>query len=300
MSVILGVNHQFLYPGAMTDAETHTRTLQKAAELRDVAALDCWMWPDPRRAEEERRVLRDSGKKINYNIGDRPMDEPCFPASPDASRRRRTLDIYLREIGYALNVGAKKIVLGSGPDVPEDRPGAKERFAEFLMRLGKELPEDVTLALEPTDRTIDKHFLFGPAAETAEFIREMRANGLPNLGMLLDMGHVPIMGETLSSAVQGAAETLVHVHLGNCVVKNPQSPFYGDKHVAWGAVDSEYGEKEAAEFLRLLNQAGYFQKEDCTVSFEMRPIEGLSPEESLRAFVGVWEKSMPGLPVSKE
>ena len=51
--------------------------------------------------------------------------------------------------------------------------------------------------------------------------------------MLLDQCHVPIMHETLESAVKGAEDTLIHIHLGNCVIKDKNSPYYGDKHVAW-------------------------------------------------------------------
>lgn len=296
MNVILGANHQFLYPQAMVDPDAHTQSLRKVAAYSNIDALDCWMWPEAHRADEERRILLDSGKWINYNIGDRVMDEPCFPASPDAARRQRALDILRREVGYALSVGARKIVMGSGPDVPEDREAAKERFAELLMELSREIPNGVTLTLEPTDRTVDKRFLFGPAGETAEFIRALRRRGFEHFGMLLDMGHVPIMGETLESAVEGAAETLAHIHLGNCIVKNPKHPFFGDKHIAWGAAESEYGEPEAARFLSLLHGAGYFRQVNCTVSFEMRPMEGLTPEESLKHFVEIWTRAMSALP----
>ena len=184
-------------------------------------------------------------------------------------------------------------MLGSGPDVPDDRETAKERLSEILLRLGAEIPPQVTLTLEPTDREIDKCFLFGPVEETAAFVRKLQAAGLANLGVLLDMGHVPLMGETLESAVAHAGDTLRHIHLGNCILKNPCNPLYGDKHVAWGAAESEYGEEDAVRFIHLLQTAGYFQGEDCTVSFEMRPIEGLGPEESLARFIAVWEKSRP-------
>lgn len=132
MKVVLGANHQFLYPQAMTNAQAHTQTLRSMAQIRSLAALDCWLWPERQRSSEEKRILRDSGKWINYNIGDRPMDEPCFPASPDPNRRMRALDLLRREVEFAMEVGARKIVLGSGPDVPADREAAKERLSEVL------------------------------------------------------------------------------------------------------------------------------------------------------------------------
>ena len=120
-----------------------------------------------------------------------------------------------------MEVGARKIVLGGGPDVPADREAAKERLSEVLLRLGAEIPPQVTLTLEPTDREIDKRFLFGPVEETVAFVHQLQAAGLTNLGVLLDMGHVPLMGETLESAVTHAGDTLRHIHLGNCILKIP-------------------------------------------------------------------------------
>ena len=81
-TTILGVNHQFMYPAAITDAKVHTETLKKVAANQNVAALDCWMWRDGS-AEEEVRILLDSGQVINYNIGDRFGEKGDIPASAD-------------------------------------------------------------------------------------------------------------------------------------------------------------------------------------------------------------------------
>ena len=108
MKVILGANHQFLYPQAMANAQAHTQTLRSMAQIRSLMALDCWLWPEHQRASEEKRILRDSGKWGNYNIGDRPLDEPCFPASPDPDRRARALDLLRREVEFAMVWGRGK------------------------------------------------------------------------------------------------------------------------------------------------------------------------------------------------
>ena len=285
-NAILGVNHQFLYPEAIVNAEAHTETLKAAAQSDIIDALDCWVWRG-QRAREEISVLRSSGKIINYNIGDRFGEKPTFPCSPDKAERVYAYDTIMREIEYAMAVGSKKIVFASGPDLPEDRDGAKERLGELVLAIAEQLPKDVTLALEPTDRDIDKHFLLGPLDETVSFIKKWRRYA-PTLGLLLDMCHVPIMHETLETALVKADDTLVHVHLGNCVIKDKNDPFYGDKHIPWGYRGAEYSEKEGAEFLEMLKKSGYFKKRGATVSFEMRPYDGLSSEESLKHFVAVW------------
>lgn len=288
-NAILGVNHQFLYPEAISDAAAHTETLKKAALLESVDALDCWVWRG-QRAKEEISILRSSGKIINYNIGDRYGEAACFPCSPDKADRVHTYDTLMREIEYAMAVGSKKIVFASGRDLPEDREGAAYRLGELIVTIAKQLPCDVTLALEPTDRDIDKYFLFGPLDETVSFIKKWRRYA-PTLGLLLDMCHVPLMHETLSSALSKVDDTLVHIHLGNCMIKDKNDPFYGDKHIPWGYEGAEYGEDEAIEFLEMLKRIGYFDKSGATVSFEMRPYPNMSSEESLKKFVDVFKRA---------
>ncbi len=286
---ILGVNHQFLYPEAIVDAVVHTETLKKAVLLDSIDALDCWVWRG-QRAKEEISILRSSGKIINYNIGDRAGEAPCFPCSQNKSDRIYAYDTLMREVEYALALDSKKIVCASGRDLPEDRAGAKERLAELITLIARQIPRDVILALEPTDRDIDKYFLFGPLDETVDFIKKVRRY-VPSLGLLLDMCHVPLMHETLESAIEKVDDTLVHVHLGNCMIKNKNDPYYGDKHIPWGYPGAEYGFDEGVGFLEMLKKIGYFDKKGATVSFEMRPLEGMSAEESLERFVEVWDRA---------
>ena len=290
MKTILGINHQFLYPDAITSQKAHTESLKELSVFDNIDALDCWLWRGES-AKEERQILLDSGKIINYNIGDRFMENVAKPASSIKAEQDFAYSTIMREIEYALSLNSKKIVFASGPDFPADRDGAKERFFEFVMRLLSEIPKDVTLALEPTDRDIDKYFLFGPLDETVDFIQKVRNAGGNNFGLLLDMCHIPIMYESLESAIKKADDTLVHIHLGNCVIKNKDDALYGDKHPAWGYPGGEYGEDEAKQFIQYLKNNGYTSKEGNTITFEMRRAGKLSAKESLDYFVRVFKES---------
>ena len=99
------------------------------------------------------------------------------------------------------------------------------------------------------------------------------------------------MHETLESALSKVDDTLVHSHLGNCMIKDPTDPFYGDKHIPWGYNGAEYGDEEGVKFLLMLKELGYFNKPRATVSFEMRPYSNTSSEDSLKKFVSVWNKA---------
>ncbi len=291
MSVTLGSNHMFLYPQSMVDEAAHLESLCELAATKHVSSLDCWLWRGAT-AREEAKILLDSGKIINYNIGDRFGEDVALPASKDPKERERAYSLMMREIGYALELNSKKIVFGSGPDDPNDHKGAQERFFELIMRVSEQIPHDVVLSFEPTDWNIHKKFLFGPLDETIEFIDRVRAAGFERIGLLLDMCHIPIIYETLESALEKGGRVLNHVHLGNCIIKDPQHPLYGDRHAPWSHPQGEYTEKDGIRFIRMLKGIGYFDQPNATVAFEMRPYENMTADESLEKFVAVWNEAI--------
>lgn len=293
--VILGINHQFIYPASISNGDAHTENLRKLAANSHVDALDCWVWAA--HAKEELEILRNCDKQINYNIGDRIGEVPVFPAAKDAKERAYALEILKRETDFAIESGAKKIIFGSGRDVaPEERKDAYRRFEEFVLDWSQMIPKDVWLTLEPTDRDIDKFFLYGDVEDTCESVRNIRKGGFEKMGILLDMGHIPIMHETLESASAKISDLLEHIHLGNCIIKNKANPLYGDKHPCWGAEDGEYDENDGAKFLQCLKDVGYLSRGGAqTISFEMRPLTGMSSEQTIEYLANWFHKAYGSL-----
>lgn len=268
--ILLGINHMFLYPKSMTDADTHTATLRELADRTEMDALDCWVWAE--HAKDEINILRSCGKQINYNIS-----VPIFMAAKEPAQKARMLDTLRRESDFALEAGAKKIIFGSGDDVPNDREGAKSRFVELILSWAEYIPEDVCLTLEPIDRDVDKRFLLGPLEDSCQCIERIRQAGRREAGILLDMGHIPLLHETMENAIEKTLPWLRHIHLANCILKNPENPLFGDKHVCWGEPDGEYDETDGVLFMRLLQKSGYLNRQGpISVSFEMRPLGGMN------------------------
>lgn len=292
MSVILGVNHMFLYPESMTDEKAHTETLKKLVCNDSIDALDVWVWRGKERSCEEISILRDCGKVINYNIGDRFGEKTAFPACAKSEEFTRAYDLIMREIEYGLEAGSKKFVFASGPDDTYDHKGAIERYSEFVEKVLEQVPEDCVMCLEPTDWNVDKCFLLGRLDETVDFIKKVNSYGYINFGMLLDMGHIPIMHETLDSAINKAKDVLNHIHLGNAVIKCKDDPLYGDKHPSWNYPQGEYSDDDGIYFIKRLTEMGYTARENATISFEMRPYDGMTPEESLERFAAIYRKAV--------
>ena len=103
--------------------------------------------------------------------------------------------------------------------------------------------------------------------------------------MLVDTAHIPLMGEDQMEALELSLQAGIgHVHLGNSVIRNPQSKYYGHFHPPIGVHDGEYDIDDVSRFLSRLVASGYIarvpgQAKNC-VSVEMIAYPGVSPETS--------------------
>ena len=133
--------------------------------------------------------------------------------------------------------------------------------------------------LETFDRLpFGKNCLVGPNALAVDVSSRVRRE-YPNFGLMLDLSHFPLQGETSNYALRIARDHLVHAHIGNCVMRNPDHPAYGDNHPRFGCEDGENDVPEAVEFLSELLDIGFLDPEKRPIlSFEVSPMEGESPE----------------------
>jgi len=99
---------------------------------------------------------------------------------------------------------------------------------------------------------------------------------------VLDLSHLPLLGETAETMLTTAKETLGHIHLGNCVMRDPNHAAYGDEHPPFGTEGGENSVAELAEFLRVLGEIGYLNEETPgAVSFEVKPLAGQEPADAI-------------------
>ena len=162
----------------------------------------------------------------------------------------------------------------------ERRNESKVKLIESLKEVADYAIEKKTdILLEQFDRVpYGKNCLIGPTVEAVEIVE--RTNR-PNLGLMVDLSHLPLLDETAEQALGSAREHLRHVHIGNCVKRNPDHPVHGDEHPRFGIPEGENGVPELKEFLQELFKIGYLKegKPDLpAVSFEVKPMKGESSE----------------------
>ena len=276
--VKLGINHHLLYANSINSPAEHLATMKKLLADPRLEIVD--LWTPAEIVTEAAEAIRNSGKTIYYNIGDRKGLPKLGTASVDESIRARSLKQYLDELDRAKKCGAAKIITNSGPNDPANREACKQHLRDFYLTFCREAAP-ATVIIEPTDWDMSKCKLIGSSAEAAEVCRQVRRAGYPNMGSMIDMCHVPLMHEDLKQAVTGTGGYLEHIHLGNCIL-DKTLPDFGDRHPGVGAVGGIYGLEALTEIFYLGLKTGYFNRENRgSASIEMRILPGKSPEECL-------------------
>ncbi len=210
-------------------------------------------------------------------------------ASPDESSRLAAVDGLKKSVddSYALGAPIVEVLDGGGSyPGPEQEGRALEQLARSLVELCRYSAEKaggrepVWVQIETFDRAVEKKSLIGPSPLAVELAGRVRAE-VPNFGLTIDMGHLPLLGEGYGEALRAVSEYVTHVHIGNCI-RDRSNPYYGDSHPAFGMPGGVADVAELTDFFAALNEIGYFAKELPTgrpwVTFEVKPQPGQSPE----------------------
>ena len=137
---------------------------------------------------------------------------------------------------------------------------------------------DLGITLEVFDQKIDKKCLIGPTKDARMVAEEVRKN-FDNFGLMVDLSHLPLLGETPAQAIMPVKDYLVHAHMGNCILKDKEHPGYGDQHPRFGIKGGENDVKELTEYLKVLLDIGFLNPQNPPiVSFEVKPLADESSE----------------------
>jgi len=230
--------------------------------------------------------IKDSAARREVrDILDVSQMEPAFCAHPailsqklnlnslDRTERLQAVEQMKRLMDEACELGARRFVFLSGSDTGEKhRDAALNTFVDSVRQMcayGGE--RGISLTLETFDRHVDKKVLIGPVHDAARVAETVRAD-YPEFGLLYDLSHMPLLGETPTD-MSVIREYLVHAHVGNCVTIQGR-PLYGDLHPHFGFQGGVTGVDELAEFIRALFEIGYLaagKDPKPWVGFEVRP-----------------------------
>jgi len=227
--------------------------------------------------------------------------------NPDDAGRKAAVDQVKLAIDTAYDFGAPICAFLSGPDDEANRDQLMDLLVESCVELCEysqskaDGGEPVWVSLEQFDDSIDKKCLIGPserAAELAERVKEQ----VDNFGLTQDLSHMPLLGESAQEMLTPTVDHLIHVHVGNALMADPEVDGYGDKHPGFGYPGSENDTEDLARFLETLIYTGYFEKDlpsdKPIVTFEVAPMTGedsdLLVAATKRHFVAAWDMVQGG------
>ncbi len=297
----LGVVYPKLFAHANSGQGPILETLSKLLQDPFFSAVEVTWIKDDAVRRQARDLLQVSGMAVLFNGAPAIRELQINLCALDSELRQTSVERLKQVIDEAYFLGAKILHCVSGPDPgPAQRPEATRRLVDSLEQLCQYALENTTdytlvLALENSDREVDRMALLGPTVETVEVVQAVRRR-FSNCGILLDQGHFPLMKENPEQALELARGMLTHVHIGNCYSKDRSKPYFGDKHLPFGVPGSDVGVAELAAFIRKLREIGFWgQKSAATlpvISFEAGPYMGEPPEVVLanlkRYFTRAW------------
>ena len=219
-----------------------------------------------------------SGLAVGYGAQPAVLSIPLNPNSLDEDERKEAVRVLKEQIDEAHYMGAGRMAFLSGKD-----PGDEQREAavEALLKTTRELcgyaeTEDMGITLETFDRVIDKKALMGPSVEAAAFAEAVDRK---NFGLMVDLSHLPLLGESSLQCAKAVRDHVVHLHVGNCVMRDESDPAYGDAHPRFGIEGGENDVEELAAYLKAFMGVGFLNGEHQPfMSFEVKPLENESSE----------------------
>ena len=236
------------------------------------------------------RIAEPGARRAVVEICEQARIELAFGAQPillgggldvnniDEDKRSAAVAAVKGGIDLAHEMGIQNVALLSGTVCDDFEEGKRRLIASLKELCAYAKPHDINIVLETFDTlTFGKNCLIGPTKDAVEVSEAVREE-FPSFGFMLDLSHLPLIGESSRDAIAEAGGHLVHIHIGNCAMDDPNHPAYGDNHPRFGAPGTRNDVPELTEFLRVLLDTGYLKEnERKTVSFEVKPMPGEEP-----------------------
>lgn len=281
----VGLVQFMMYPEAMAGNDDALESIEHLAANPLFEVLEITRIKNPQVRQKVREIADMAHIDLGFGAQPGVLMNKLNTAALDEDARKAAVADIKQSIDQAYEHGCRLMAMIDGLESwPGEarRPAAIEQVTKSLVELcayAEQQAKDylLTISLETFDRAIEKKSLLGPTRDAVEVARRVRERHA-NFGLTIDLSHLPLLGETSRESLALAQEFLVHTHIGNCQMRDPSLPSYGDKHPRFGAPGTENDTAALAEFLSILMEIGYFKKEVPTrrpvVTFEVRPLPG--------------------------
>ena len=269
----VGLIHFMAYPSTIKGEGPIVETVKKIMVDEYFNAIELSWIKDPETRKQVVKMLAASHMTVAYGGQPRLLTTGLNINDTNEEGRQKAVATLKEGIDEAYELGAVGFAFLSG----KYEEAAKEAAYQALVKSTQELcayaktKGAIRIVHEVFDYDIDKKSLVGPAALAKRYAEDVKAK-YDNFGLMVDLSHLPLLHETAEQAILPVKEHLVHAHIGNCVVKDPGLPAYGDAHPRFGFPCGENDVDELVKYLRVLRDIGFLnEKNPPIVSFEVKP-----------------------------
>lgn len=208
-----------------------------------------------------KRLLEQSHLTVSYGAQPQILSTRLNVNDIDEDQRKKAEQLLKAAIDEAEFLGAKGISYLAGKWEPETKAIAYQQLKKTTDHLcAYAATKNMMIELELFDYDMDKAVLMGPAPYAAQFAADIRCIH-QNFGLLVDLSHLPTTYESPEFAISVLRPYITHLHFGNAVVQKGCDG-YGDKHPRFGFPNSANDTKELLNFLRVLQNEGFFRPEE--------------------------------------
>lgn len=294
----LGIVHGMIFPQAQKESRAYYNTLERLAEDPYFTAVETGFPPDGDH-RKTKKILASFQGAVAYGAQGVTLNERYDLADPDDKVRKVAIKKVCEEIDTGNLLGIRKVEISSGKEVRG--PGREERKEKLIVslrdicRYAADKESRTEVLLETFDFNVERRRMLGPSQEVAK-VADVISQDFTNFGILLDLSHIPLLGENIEASVKFVNGHLKHIHIGNCIIKNTEHPLYGDQHPSFGMQGGEIGAEEVRRFLAACFECGYLGEEKkAFVSFEVKPSRGESSEELIENAKNTLEEAWEAL-----
>ncbi|MDB5248613.1 MAG: Xylose isomerase protein barrel [Segetibacter sp.] len=276
----VGLVHFMAYPATIKGEGPILETIRKLALDDYFNAIEITTIKDPEERKAVKKMLDTSHMTVAYGAQPRLLTTGLNINDLNEEGRLKALQNLKEGIDEAYEIGATGFAFLSG----KYEEATKDDSYQALIKSTKEIcayvksKGNMTVALEVFDYDVDKKSLVGPADIALRYAKEIREEH-EHFGLMVDLSHIPLIHETIEESLLPVKDYIIHAHIGNCVVKSPEMPGYGDLHPRFGFPNGENDVDEVVDYLRVLLQIGFLNdKKPPIVSFEIKPFGDEDPD----------------------
>jgi sugar phosphate isomerase/epimerase len=292
----LGVVHFMAFPAVMAGEGPYVETLRQIARDEFFTAVELGWVNDQAQRTAAAALLRQSHLSVGFGAQSAILTTKSNLNALDEAARKEAVALVERCIDQAAELGARRVAVLSGPypGAADEEKGKRNLVASLLDLCAYGRGKSIGITLETFDRTVEKKALAGPTALCVEISEAVRQD-FPEFGLMLDLSHIPLVGEGIRQCLTTGRDHLVHAHIGNCVLRDKAHPAYGDQHPRFGIEGGENDTPQVIDFLRALFDIGFLGGTDRPfLSFEVKPLRGEDAEAVIagtkRVFAEAWAR----------